>query len=167
MNKREIIENNKLLLQELISKTITSLNENINIIDIEYKINCKFIQFINTINVFETYKWNLIKINYNNIKKNITVNKNNSKKIIKLYSDIINYYEEKEIECINKQIQQINNLNSLVIINFQELKLKHNEIIIKNKNSKILKIHKQNNNIDNLIIKIFNLHIDLKKCKKN
>ena len=162
MNKREVIENNKNLLLKLINDTIICLNDTIKTTGLEYTYYCKFIQIINTVNIFEIYKWNIIKIKYVNIKKNITLNKNNNQKILKIYGNIINYYDEQEVLTINKQIQQINDLSMIQVINFQDLKIKYNELSTK-KNKKILKIYKQNDEVDSMISTLCELHVELKK----
>ena len=126
--------------------------------------------FSKTMKIYEYYNWKKIKLDYSNIKKRITLHKKLYSKIINIYTNIINYFNQDEISIINDKIIILQNDNQTINYNYTILNQKHNEIIntckylIKNK--QVIKIYNLNITVEPIIKKIYELYYNIKQVNK-
>ena len=146
--KKEIFNQNRNKLNILINNLSINISINFKLIKDNYKLHYDFLNFIDMIKLYESYKWEKIKQEYNNIKKMITLNKNLNKLIIKLYGNINNYYTDKENNNMNNLLQKFN--DDILLLKIEMNNLRNTHIILVNKKTNYIK----NNNI----IKIYKLH---------
>ena len=166
-NKKLYINNLKIKLELLIDNSLIEIPNNLTIIKINLEKHFNFINFVDSVKIYEIYKWTKLKEEYNKIKKKINIDKKLYPQIIKIYGIINSYYTVEETECKNKIIKKINEDNILLLIQLEEIKKIHNNIIIKCKyyirNINIIKINQENNEYDILIKKLYEIHSNLKK----
>jgi hypothetical protein len=155
MDKYTKINENKQFLLRLCKKANKLIIYNNNFIDKFINYYKDFINLIEMTKIFEIYKWNKIKIDYNNIKKKITKDKKIYYDILKLYGKIITYFSEKENINIDSDIKSIYSKQELMIYNFINLKKIHKYMYQKYtsyiKNNNIIKITYKNDTIDILL----------------
>ena len=164
--KYERIDNQKIELKNLIN-TIDSVINNNNIeIELEDKKHSLFLNTINNLKIIKCYNFNSMKDRYKLIKKEITKIKQNYKKIIKIYGLTISYHTDQEIIKYNKNIQNTKDNIFIMLVNFNQLKLKYTNSVYRYKsvilNNDYLKIPENTDVIDN-IDKIENIIIELNK----
>jgi hypothetical protein len=154
---------NELLLliqvfDERLKVCLDKINENQN----KHK---KFIDFIELMKLYEIYKWSALKMDYNIIKKEVTKNRKNYKKITKNYGNLISYFDPSIIDKLNNQIKKLGQLNDDIFYNFIELKKVHhnvqNQCKYFIKNDQITKIELITDELKPLIQKIYENYIDM------
>jgi len=167
--KKLYIDNQKIKLELLIKELEIQLPININTTIEILNNHYKFINFVKYIKIFEDYKWQIIKENYNILKKEINIDKNKYKKIIKIYGIINCYYSLDIINNNNNIIKSLYDKLCILNIEFCKLQELHNILINKRKNYirniKIIKIYKSNNDIIILINKLQEIYNKLKDLK--
>ena len=168
--KIELINKSKEDLLLLINTTEKKLESNIIKIYENNKKHKEFIDFIELMKLYEIYKWSALKMDYNDIKKEITKDKKVYKKITKNYGLLISYFDSSSINQINNQIKKIGELNNNMLFHFLELKKihydVHNQCKYMIKNSQITKIEIITDDIKPLIQRIYENYIDMQVITK-
>ena len=163
------ISQSKNELDSLLKNTKNDINFNLNYIDESYCMHINFIEFAKSTNIYEKYKWDKIKLNYNFIKQKINKNKKNIKKIIQKLGLLSNYYTSVEIDIINVEINNINTQIDLMIYNFTILNRKHTDVYIKKntiiKKSGVIIVHDIKYNIKDLLLQLYENYDKIKKNK--
>jgi hypothetical protein len=115
--------------------------------------------------LYEIYKWSALKMDYNDIKKEITKNRKNYKKITKTYGNLISYFDPSIIDKLNNQLKRICQINDDILIKFIELKKVHHTVQNQCKyfvqNDQITKIDIITDELKPLIQKIYENYIDI------
>ena len=144
--KTESITKNKENLVSLINTIEKKLETNIANIEENNKKHKEFIVFVELMKMYEIYKWAGLKMDYNDIKKNVTKDKKGLKTITKIYGKIIGYFDSEYVIKLNDQIKKIGELNQEMLFLFGELKKVHDDVHNKCKymvkNNHIAKIEK-------------------------
>ena len=168
-NKKRLINNLKVNLEYLINESLYELPNNITQIKNIYNDHKIFINFVEKINLYEDYKWNKIKQDYNKVKKKINQDKKLYLKIVRIYGVVNNYYLIDEFNNKNKIIQQINEYNYIIMIEWNEIKKLHRILTCKRssyiKNINIIKVFNMNKEYENLIKRIYEIYNELVKLK--
>ncbi len=168
--KTETINKNKEDLLSLINSIEKKLEANITNIQDNNKKHKEFIVFVELMKMYEIYKWSGLKMDYNNIKKNVTKDKKVLKTITKIYGKLIGYFDSDAIIKLNEQIKKIGDLNQDMLFQFVELKKVHDDVHNKCKymvkNDQITKIEKITDDIKPLIQKIYENYIDIQFVNK-
>jgi len=163
------ISQSKNELDSLLKNTKNDINFNLNYIDESYCMHINFIEFAKSTNIYEKYKWDKIKLNYNFIKQKINKDKKNIKKIIQKLGLLSNYYTSVEIDIINVEINNINTQIDLMIYNFTILNRKHTDVYIKKntiiKKSGVIIVHDIKYNIKDLLLQLYENYDKIKKNK--
>jgi hypothetical protein len=130
-------------------------------------------QFSKLMKIYEYNEWNKLKFNYLNFRKKITLYNKSYLKIIKLYADIINYFNQDEICTINDKIIFLENENQITNYNYALLCRNHRDNINKRlylvNNIQFIKIHSSysfNNSIEHVIKKLYNVYYKITKLNK-
>jgi hypothetical protein len=169
-NKKVLITNLKIKLELLIEESLIQIPINMNTIKNSLDEHYDFINFIESMNIYEDYKWEKIKEEYNKIKKKVNINKKLYPEIIKIYGIVNNYYSIDEFNNKNSIIKKLNEDNILLKIEYEKIKKLHNIFIIKRKNyvknMKITKIYITDKDSEQLIERLYQIHNDLKILKK-
>jgi len=169
-DKIQLIKNNKEKFNLLINNLLIDMSNNFNLIKENYKTHNNFINFTEIIKLYEKYKWNIIKEEYNNIRKKITCIINSNKNIIKLYGTINNYYSKEEHDKFNKLFQKISDDILLLKIEMNNLRNIHLILINKKKsyinNNNIIKINTLQNDYIIYINKLYNIYDNIIKLNK-
>lgn len=170
MNKKLLINKLKIDLEYLIKTSLDELPFNINQIKVISDDHYQFINFINSMNIYEYYKWDNIKKDYNIIKKKVNHDKKFYIQIIKIYGTINNYYSIDEFNNYNNIIKKINDFNNIIVIDWNNIKKLHKNLTNKRKNYikniNIIKIIKINKDCIILIKKLYEIYDKLKNIKK-
>ena len=154
---------NELLLliqvfDERLKVCLDKINEN-------HKNHKEFIDFIELMKLYEIYKWSALKMDYNSIKKEVTKNKIDYKKINKNYGNLISYFDPSIIDNLNNQIKKLGQLNDDIFFNFIELKKIHRNVQNQCKyfiqNDQITKIDLITEELKPLIQKFYENYIDM------
>ena len=154
---------NELLLliqvfDERLKVCLDKINEN-------HKKHKEFIDFIEIMKLYEIYKWSALKMDYNSIKKELTKNKKDYKKITKNYGNLISYFDPSIIDNLNNQIKKLGQLNDDIFYNFIELKKVHHNVQNQCKyfiqNDQITKIDLITEDLKPLIQKFYENYIDM------
>lgn len=151
--------------------------DNVIVNDINKHLNdCKELyQFSNIMKIYEYNKWNKLKLDYSNIKKKLTLYKKTYIKMIKMYTNIINYFNQDEICIFNDKIKFLQNENQIINYNCAILCRKHLEFLNKCKylikNNQVIKIYNSNNSdtncsIELIIKKMYELYYKIKQLNK-
>ena len=169
--KCQQIQIDKAKLENLIDSTKQKLLFNIDKIDSIQREHKDFINFIKIIKIYELYRWTNLKYEYKNIKNTVTKDKKHYYIISKLYSNIISYYSEIEINNINLTIKFIKENTDLMLYNFNFLKRQHADILntckYLVKSDQFLKINEMNEDIKPIIIKLYKNYLDIKMTNKH
>lgn len=164
--KINFINTEKKKFDNLITNTYEKLSTSLDKINIAYEQHRNFIDYIKIIKIYEKYKWDNFKNEYNIIKKNITKDKKLLYEVTKFHGNIIKYYLTNEIENINHKIQEISNNTELLLYKFNKLRRIHEDLanICKNmsKNANILKINMLTEEIKPLLNKLYNNYLNTK-----
>jgi len=167
--KKLQVHNSKIKLELLINNSLIEIANNIKIINNIINKHKNFINFTELIKIYEIYKWVILKEEYINIKKNVTINKKFHIQIIKIYGTVNNYYNIEEQEDKNKIIKKINNDTDLLIIEWDQLKKIHHDILVKNMNNirniKIIKINQKDIKYNKLIEELYEIFYKIKENK--
>ncbi len=151
---------------ELLIKTTKELEFNLNKIEQSHEIHSDFINFIETMNLYENYRWTNLKSNYNFIKKKINKDKKIINRITKFLGSLTNYYTQFEIENINLKINDIGCKIEFMMYRFNQLQRLHDEVHNKRKymirNDAIIKIDDINDTNKHLLLKIYENYISIK-----
>jgi hypothetical protein len=147
-NKKIIINDLKVKLSNLIKEAINELPINIKNIKDMIDNHIFFINFIESKNIYEDYKWENMKLFYNKVKKKVNQDKKLYYKIVKIYGIVISYYSIDEYNNYNEVINKLYNTNYNMKIEWEKIKKLHNLLIKKRKN------YIKNKNI----VKVFNLN---------
>lgn len=146
--KKIIINDLKVKLSNLVKEAINELPINIKNIKDMIDNHIFFINFIESMNIYEDYKWENMKVLYNIVKKKINQDKKLYNKIVKIYGIVNNYYSIDEYNNYNKIINELYNYNNNMKIEWEKIRKLHN-----------LLINKRKNYIKNKsIVKVFNLN---------
>ena len=168
--KLEKINKTKEILLDQINYADCNLINNTTKINQVFEDHNDFIHFAELMKVYEIYKWNNLKLNYSHIKKKTNLDKKLYWQIIKLYSNIINYFSEEETNNISNKIRKIQSENDTMVYNYALLQKKHRDILNKCKylikNDQIIKIYETNSEIEPLIIKLYENYINIKVVNK-
>lgn len=151
---------------ELLVNTIKELEFNLNKIEQLHEIHTDFINFIETMNLYESYKWTILKSDYNFIKKKINKDKKIIHVITKFLGSLSNYYTQVEIDNINLRINDIGSKIELMVYRFNKLQRLHHEVHNKKKymikNDAIIKVDNINDTNKHLLLKIYENYISIK-----
>lgn len=168
--KKMFINNLKIKLEELIKSSLIEILIDFNSITCMVNDHYHFINFIESMKIYEDYKWKRIKKKYNKLKKKINIDKKLYPQIIKIYGIINSYYSIEEYNIKNNIINKLSENNKLLIIEWIKIKILHNSLINKRKNyvknNSIIKIFIENNDIKKIIDKLNNIYNNIKKLKK-
>jgi hypothetical protein len=175
-DKKIKIDLNKKKLLEKISFAKVNLTLNLENINELMKKYINFINFIKTIKVIEVYYLEELKSNYYKLKKKINKEKKIYKQIVRIYSEISNYFSDEEKDKLILLIKEIDVNNNLIVVNFFLLKKKHVDILNKCnqlvKNNLFIKIIKYYENYEPFFIKlrenyykIKNINMQIKNIK--
>jgi hypothetical protein len=168
--KKDKINLEKKHLETQIKDIKVEINKYSLLIKTNNQDHIDFMNFIEYMNIFEIYKWDAIKKDYIEAKKNVTIIKKNVKKIIQSYGDIAQYYICDGTNNMNETIQNLNQDLELLIFNFNNLKKNHSDTHNKSKylmkNSSVAKIDEINNKNKKLIDKLYHLYEEIKDAKK-
>ena len=151
-------------------KHVDNINEkikcNIHTIDIIITSHNDLHNFIKIMDLFECYKWDILKNDYTKIKKNINKDKKIYKSLLDFYGNIISYYTPQEIEKYNKILKTMSEEYLLMLYSFERLKNIHKDIYIKVKgyikNNMIIKINNVSDEMKPILTELYKLYIDLK-----
>jgi hypothetical protein len=160
------IDNIKKELFEIIEKyyyNYESYNYNIKEILIEHK---NYIYLMKNLKICIIYKWINLKEDYKLIKSKIIRNDKLYYDIVKIYSNIIVYFDMNESKKIEKQINDIYCKKNNNIIELRELAIIHKEVyyahnlLLVNKHTLLISVFSQklNNIIDELLCNTKNLN---------
>jgi hypothetical protein len=150
---------------EFISETIKELDKNLSTINKQIENHHDFINFIQIMNLYESYKWNNIKYEYNLISKKVNKDKHIIHAITKNLSFLTNYYTQPQIININQQIKEIDDKIELMIYNFNNLKNIHKDTIYKKRhliNPKTIRVNSINNQNEKILVKIYENYMSIK-----
>lgn len=150
---------------EFISETIKELDKNLSTINKRIENHHDFINFIQIMNLYESYKWNNIKYEYNLISKKVNKDKHIIHAITKNLSFLTNYYTQPQIININQQIKEIDDKIELMIYNFNNLKNIHKDTIYKKRhliNPKTIRVNSINNQNEKILVKIYENYMSIK-----
>lgn len=168
--KIELINKSKEDLLLLINTIERKLETNIIKIYENNKKHKEFIDFIELMKLYEIYKWSALKMDYIQLKKDITKDKKVYKKITKNYGLLISYFDSSSRNQINNQIKKIGELNDNMLFHILELKKihynVHNQCKYMVKNSQITKIEFITDDIKPLIQRIYENYIDMQVITK-
>jgi hypothetical protein len=169
-NKKLFINNLKIKIDLLINESLEQFPINLNHIKNIINDHNIFINFTDSMKIYENYKWAQIKEDYNKIKKKINSDKKLYTKIVKIFGIINNYYSSEEFNIKNNLISKLYNYNNLLILEWIKIKELHNNLINKNKgyikNKSLIKIYIKNDDILELIKKLYEIYYGLKKLEK-
>ena len=164
--KYKKIEEEKLIFTKQIDDINERIKHNVHIIDNIITSHNDLHNFIKTMDLFECYKWDILKNDYTKVKKNINRDKKKYKLLSDLYGNIISYYTPLEIEKYNKIMKTIGELHLLMLYSFERLKNIHKDIYIKVKgyikNEKIVKITTITDEMKLILVELYKLYIDIK-----
>lgn len=170
-NKKIVINNLKIKLEELIKKSLIELHIDFNNILNVTNDHYQFINFTEYMKIYEDYKWNKIKEEYNQIKKKVNIDKKLYSQIIKIYGIINNYYSIEEFNNKNDIIKKLYIDTNSLKLEWIKIKLLHNLLINKRKNyvknSSFIKIFITDTNILELTDQLYKIYNNLKKLKNN
>ena len=170
-DKKIVINNFKIKLEYLIKEGSIQLPINLNNIKINLIEHYNFINFIESINIYEKYKWDKLKEDYNRIKKKVNRDKKIYLKIINYYGIVNNYYTHNENNDIEIYIKKINENTEILKLEFEKLIIIHNIFINKSKNyiknMKIIKVDISNKESSQLIKRLYQIYYELKILKKD
>ena len=147
-NKKLIINDLKVKLSNLVKDSQSELPINIKNIKDMIDNHIFFINFIESKNIYEDYKWENMKLFYNKVKKKVNQDKKLYYKIVKIYGIVISYYSIDEYNNYNKIISELYDINNNMKLEWEKIKKLHNLLIKKRKN------YIKNKSI----IKVFNLN---------
>jgi hypothetical protein len=169
-DKVDTINTSKNNMVLLIDNTLASLSNNIQRIEDNKKKHNDFINFVEVMKIYEIYKWTGLKMDYNQIKKNVNKDKKLLGKITKNYGKIIGYFDQDNIDVLNDKIKKICELKQLMLYYFVNLKKAHDDVHNKCKymvkNDQITKIAKLTDDIKPLIQKLYENYIDIQFVNK-
>jgi len=169
VNKKLYINNLKLKLELLIKNSLDDITNDLVIIKSNLEEHYSFINFIESIKLYEIYRWERMKQEYNKIKKKVNIDKKLYPNIIKIYGIVNSYYSSDDHENNNKMIIKIREHHNILLIEWNQMNKIHNDLIIKRKsymkNNNIIKITQENNDSNNLIEKLYDIHYNLKQIK--
>lgn len=169
-NKVDTINNSKNNMVSLIDNTLASLSNNIQRIEDNKKKHTDFINFVEVMKIYEIYKWTGLKMDYNQIKKNVNKDKKLLGKITKNYGKIIGYFDQDNINELNDKIKKIGELKQSMLYYFVNLKKAHDDTHNKCKymvkNDQITKITKLTDDIKPLVQKLYENYIDIQFVNK-
>jgi hypothetical protein len=158
-------EENILLLKIAYIESNIELNNKRIIENIEE--HNKFIDFCESVKVYELYKFGLIKLTYIEINKKINHDKKVYKQIIKIYTNIINYMTKDKTILIDNIIKKLQVENENILYNYFSLQKKHKYLINKCKymikNNNITKVYKSNPQIELIITKLYENYNKIKE----
>ncbi len=164
------IEKDKLSLLSLIETTLSTIYSNIEIVKDVIEKHNDFINFVDTMKIYEMYKWTNVKLDYNTIKKKINQDKKIYQSISKFYGKIISYFNQDEITQLNSRIKSIYDLTENMVYNFDILQKVHintgNKCKYMIKNPTIIKIYNLNTELKPLIVKLYENYIGIKMLNK-
>ena len=168
--KIELINKSKEELLLLINTTEKKLESNIIKIDENNRKHKEFLDFIELMKLYEIYKWSGLKMDYIQLKKDITKDKKVYKKITKNYGLLISYFDSSSRNQINNQIKKIGELNDKMLFHILELKkihyYVHNQCKYMIRNSQIIKIEIMTDDIKPFIQRIYENYIDMQIITK-
>ncbi len=169
-DKVDTINTSKNNMVLLIDNTLASLSNNIQRIEDNKKKHNDFINFVEVMKIYEIYKWTGLKMDYNQIKKNVNKDKKLLGKITKNYGKIIGYFDQDNIDVLNDKIKKIGELKQSMLYYFVNLKKAHDDVHNKCKymvkNDQITKIAKLTDDIKPLIQKLYENYIDIQFVNK-
>ncbi len=169
-DKVDTINTSKNNMVLLIDNTLASLSNNIQRIEDNKKKHNDFINFVEVMKIYEIYKWTGLKMDYNQIKKNVNKDKKLLGKITKNYGKIIGYFDQDNIDLLNDKIKKIGELKQSMLYYFVNLKKAHDDVHNKCKymvkNDQITKIAKLTDDIKPLIQKLYENYIDIQFVNK-
>jgi hypothetical protein len=168
-NKKIVINNLKIKLEDLIKKSSIELpidfNNILNVMNDHYQ----FINFTEYMKIYEDYKWNKIKEEYNQFKKKVNIDKKLYSQIIKIYGIINNYYSIDEFNIKNDIIKKLYIDTNSLKLEWEKIRLLHNLLINKRKNyvknSSFIKIFITNIEIIELTDQLYKIYNNIKKLK--
>ena len=153
--KESIPQHNENII--LLENNLHNNYNNINELFILYK---DFINFIRLIKIYEINRWLILRMQYKELKNNITKNKKLYNNILKNYEILYTFMSTDDIETNNNKINNLKlsiDNNNYYMYNLQkEHKFISNKLITFIRNNSIYKI----NNINNEIKNIINNHYD-------
>lgn len=168
--KLEKINKSKDILIKKIIYAEYTLSNNTTEINQIFENHNEFIHFAELMKLYEIYKWKKLKLNYLNIKKKTNLDKKVYWQIIKLYSNIVSYFSQDEINNISNKIRKIQSENDSMIYNYTLLQKKHRDILNKCKylikNKQIIKIYEINDDIQPLIKNLYENYNNIKITNK-
>lgn len=132
-NKKLMIAEFKNNLSNLIKESKSEIPNNIKNIKEMINDHFFFIDFIESMNIYENYKWEDIKITYNKVKKKINHDKKLYYKIVKIYGTVNCYYSNDENKNYYIIINELYNNNNDMILEWIKIKEIHNLLIKKGK----------------------------------
>lgn len=132
--KKLIINDFKVKLSNLVKEAINELPINIKNIKDMIDNHIFFINFTESMNIYENYKWENMKVVYNTVKKKVNQDKKLYNKIVKIYGIVISYYSNDEYKNYNKIINELYNINNDMKIEWIKIRKLHNLLINKRKN---------------------------------
>lgn len=151
---------------ELLSNTEKELNFNLVKIDQNIDAHNDFVNFVETMNLYEDYRWENIKSEYNFIKKKINKEKRLIHVITKFFASLTNYYTSTEIDRINTRIGTVSNDIELMIYKFNKLQRVHDEVHNKRKymirNPIVIKIDSINDSNKHILLKLYENYMSIK-----
>jgi hypothetical protein len=169
--KYQQIEIDKKTLKKLITTTKNELDNDINEIKNNYKIFVNFISFAENTHIISLEEWAKIKEEYKKLKKKITIDTKNYIVIVKMYGDLITYYEPEQVKNINDTIDLIKKKIDNIEIEIKFLQKEYNMIQTKikslKKHSKGIIINQNHPKINNIIHKIKMNYDKIKELDKN
>jgi hypothetical protein len=151
---------------EQLINTTKDIELNLDKIEKLIEAHTDFVNFVDTMNIYESYRWSNIKFDYNFIKKKINKDKKIIQTIIKLFGSLANYYTPNQIENINNNINEISSNIDLMIYKFSKLQIIHYNFHYKKKHmikdNSIIKIHSIDDNNKHVLLKLYENYIGIK-----
>ena len=157
--KLMIVQAKKLEIGLYIKYAHDKYEENIDYLRTANEYYNDFLTFIDMIKICETYKWEELKFRYTFLKKKITFEKKLKKNAIKEYSNIINYYTQKEVAYFNGLIAETEEYYNKMLLDFETMKKNHKEMFNKIRNAlkskTIIKIYELRDEYKELLMKLY------------
>jgi hypothetical protein len=157
-------------LDSMITQYIDTQKEMLYTIDHTIDMHKNFMNFIETMEILETYRWCELKKDYSDIKKKFNKNKKIIPNITNMYGDLMFYYEPEAMEKNNMLVRNINITHNILSGKFSEMSSIHKQYQQRMKqfvkNSDYYKIEFQNDKIKSIVDMLYTLYGEIKQLNK-
>jgi hypothetical protein len=164
------VEEDKKICIKMISDILILFKKNINSMNVLIDSHNLFLHFVETMQLYELYKWDTLKFNYMQIKKKFNKDKKKYKLLTTLYGNVSNYYTLEEREQYHNMIQMIGIDYNNMLYTFVRLNNIHktinNKCVQFTKNDNYIKIDNITDENQDILIELYQNYIDIKFLNK-